>query len=49
MYFILIEWVSALLQGIFPTQGSNPGFLLLLHCEWILYCYATEKAQYFLY
>ena len=25
----------ALIQGIFPTQGSNPG---LLHCKWILYC-----------
>ena len=24
----------SLLQGIFPTQGSNPG---LLHCSWILY------------
>ena len=24
----------AVLQGIFPTQGSNPG---LLHCRWILY------------
>ena len=24
----------ALLQGIFPTQGVNPG---LLHCRWILY------------
>ena len=24
----------ALLQGIFPTQGSNPG---LPHCMWILY------------
>ena len=24
----------ALLQGIFPTQGSNPG---LLHCRWILH------------
>ena len=24
----------ALLQGIFPTQGLNPG---LLHCGWILY------------
>ena len=24
----------SLLQGIFPTQGSNPG---LLHCKWILY------------
>ena len=28
-------WVGSLslLQGIFPTQGSNPG---LLHCRWIL-------------
>ena len=25
---------QALLQGIFSTQGSNPG---LLHCRWILY------------
>ena len=25
----------ALLQNIFPTQGSNPG---LPHCGWILYC-----------
>ena len=25
----------ALLQGIFPTQGLNPG---LQHCRWILYC-----------
>ena len=24
----------ALLQGIFPAQGLNPG---LLHCRWILY------------
>ena len=24
----------ALLQGVFPTQGSNPG---LLHCRWIFY------------
>ena len=24
----------SLLQGIFPTQGSNPG---LMHCRWILY------------
>ena len=24
----------SLLQGIFPTQGLNPG---LLHCQWILY------------
>ena len=26
-----------LLQGIFPTQGSNPCPLLLLHCRQILY------------
>ena len=26
-----------LLQGIFPTQGSNPLFLSLLHCRQILY------------
>ena len=24
----------SLLQGIFPTQGLNPG---LLHCRWLLY------------
>ena len=28
------EWVSSLLQGIFPTQGSNSG---LPYCRWILY------------
>ena len=26
-----------ILQGIFPTQGSNPDLLHLLHCRWILY------------
>ena len=26
--------ILSLLQGIFPTQGLNPG---LLHCRWILY------------
>ena len=29
-------------QGIFPTQGSNPG---LLHCRQILYSWATREAQ----
>ena len=29
----------ALLQGIFPTQGLNPG---LLHCRWILYCLSHQ-------
>ena len=32
----------ALLQGIFPTQGLNPG---LPHCRWILYCLSTIEAQ----
>ena len=27
-----------LLQGIFPTQGSNPCLLHLLHCRQILHC-----------
>ena len=30
-----------LLQGIFPTQGSN---LHLLHCRQIIYCWATREA-----
>ena len=29
----------ALLQGIFPIQGSNPG---LPHCRWILYCLSHQ-------
>ena len=28
-------------QGIFPSQGLNPN---LLHCRWILYCWATGEA-----
>ena len=31
-----------LLQGIFPTQGSNPG---LLCCRWILYQLNHKEAQ----
>ena len=31
----------SLLQGIFSTQGSNPG---LLHCRRILYHWATREA-----
>ena len=31
-----------LLQGIFPTQGSNPH---LLHCRWILHRWVTREAQ----
>ena len=29
----------ALLQGIFPTHGSNPG---LLHCRQIVYCLSHQ-------
>ena len=32
----------ALLQGILPTQGSNPG---LLHCRQILYHWSTRETQ----
>ena len=34
----------SLLQGIFPTQGSNPGILPLLHCRQILYCLNHQGA-----
>ena len=35
----ILEWVGChfLLQGIFPTQGSNLSLLPLLHCRQILY------------
>ena len=36
----------ALLQGIFPTQGSNPD---LLHCRWILYHLSHHMVFIFLY
>ena len=32
----------SLLQGIFPTQGSNPG---LPHCRWILYQLSHKEGQ----
>ena len=35
----------ALLQGIYPTQGSSPG---LLHCRQILYRWATRKVQVYI-
>ena len=39
----ILEWVAnALLQGIFPTQGTNP---YLLHCRRILYHWATGEGQ----
>ena len=31
----------SLLQGIFPTQGSNPG---LPHCRWILYQLSHQES-----
>ena len=31
----------ALLQGVFPTQGSNPG---LPHCTWILYQLSHQES-----
>ena len=37
----------SLLQGISPTQGSNPSLLCLLHCRQILYHWATGKAHSF--
>ena len=33
-----------LLQGIFPTQGSNPSLLYLLACRQILYHWANGEA-----
>ena len=30
----ILKWVAFLFQGIFATQGLNPG---LPHCRWILY------------
>ena len=39
----ILEWVAfPLLQGIFPTQGSNPG---LPYCRWILY-QLSHKGSY---
>ena len=35
---------QALLQGIFPTQGSDPHVLCLLHCGQISYHQATGEA-----
>ena len=31
-------------QGIFLTQGWDQHLLCLLHCRWILYCWATGEA-----
>ena len=38
-----LEWVDfPFLQGIFPTQRSNPG---LSHCMWILYQLSHSSVQ----
>ena len=39
----------ALLQRIFPTQGSNPCLLWFLHFRWILYCWATGEDTDWMY
>ena len=33
-----------LLQRIFPSQRLNPSLPSLLHCRWILYCWAIREA-----
>ena len=39
----ILEWVAIfLLQGIFPTRGSNPA---IPHCRWIL-CQLSHKGGY---
>ena len=39
----LLEWV-AILQGIFPIQGSNPG---LLHCRQIIFHLSHQRSPTF--
>ena len=41
-----LKWIAILLQGIFPTQESNPRLLYLLHWQLILYHCATWEALY---
>ena len=43
MHGILQGRILSLLQGIFPTQGSNPG---LLHCRQILYQLSLKGSPY---
>ena len=42
----ILEWVGchSLFQGIFPTQGLNPG---LLHCRQILYHLSHQGSPVF--
>ena len=37
----VLEWLPFLLQGIFPTQGSNPG---LPHCRQMLYHPSNQRS-----
>ena len=42
----ILEWVvSPSSRGTFPTRGSNLCLLYLLHCRWILYCWATRELR----
>ena len=44
---ILVGGCHSLLQGIFPTEGSNPG---LLHCRKILYHVShQEKPRWYIH
>ena len=38
----------SLLQGIFPSQGSNPHLLWLLHYQWILYSLEPPQQRKFI-
>ena len=40
---------QALLQGIFPIQGSNPYLLRLLHFRWILYLLSHRGSPIYTY
>ena len=43
----ILEWVGlSLLQGIFPTQGSNPG---LSHCRQILFQLGHQRSIFFIH
>ena len=42
----ILQWVSALLQGIFPTQELNLHLLWLLHCRQILLPLSHWKSIY---
>ena len=41
-----MEFPRPLLQGIFPTQGWNPG---LPHCRWILYELSHKGSPFYTY